>query len=118
MISKPTHLVEQTPEAIPTTLQPMIAAECHLQSKICAVSAVEDPGDDAIDDCSIPNFQDIMNCEIPECMPALKLLLEQHKHLFVLSPGEAEATYHYIPTAGSPVKVPPRRIPAHYKEEV
>lgn len=117
VISKPTHLVEQTPEAIPTSLQPMIEAEHHLQSKICAVAAVEDPGDDAIDDCSIPKF-DTMNCEMPECRPALKLLLEQHKHLFVLSPGKTEATYHYFPTAGSPVKVPPRHIPAHYKEEV
>ena len=37
--------------------------------------------------------------------------------MFVLSAGKAEATYHYIPTAGSPVKVPSRCMPAHYKEE-
>ena len=117
-ISNPTQLVEQTSEAIPTALQPIIAAESHLKSKICAVAAVEDQGDDPVDHCSIPDFQDTINCELPKCIPALKLLLEQHKHLFVLSPGKVEGTYHYIPTAGSPVKVPPRRIPAHYKEEV
>ena len=113
-ISNPTHLVEQTPMAIPTTLQPIIAAEHQLKSKICAVAAVEDP-DDPIDHCSIPDFQDTINCELPQWPPALKLLLEQHKNLFVLSPGKTEGTYHYIPTAGSPVKILPRRIPAHYK---
>ena len=25
---------------------------------------------------------------------------------------------HYIPTTGNPVRVPPRRIPAHYRDEV
>ena len=29
-----------------------------------------------------------------------------------------EAAYHFIPTSGNPVKIPPRRIPAHYREEV
>ena len=103
--------------AIPATPQPIIAAEHQLKSKICAVAAVEDP-DDPIDHCSIPHFQDTIYCELPQCAPALKLLLEQYKNLFVLSPGKAEGTYHYIPTAGSPVKLPPRRIPALYKEEV
>ena len=51
VISKPTHLVEQTPEAIPTVLQPIITAEHHLKSKICAVTAAEEPGDDVIDEC-------------------------------------------------------------------
>ena len=35
-----------------------------------------------------------------------------------MKPGKAEGTNHYIPTAGSTVKIPPRRIPAHFKEEV
>ena len=109
-----THLVEQTPMAIPTTLLPIIAAERQLKSKICAAAVVED-SDDPIDHCSIPDFQDTINCELPQCTPALKLLLELHKNLFVLCSGKAEGTYHYgnyIPTAGSPVKLPPRRIPA------
>jgi len=46
------------------------------------------------------------------------LILEQYRHLFILRPGKAEGTYHHIPTSGSPVKTPPRRVPAHYKEEV
>ena len=73
-ISNPTHLVEQTSEAIPTALQPIIAAERHLKSKICAVVAVEDQGDDPVDHCSIPDFQDTINCELPQCIPALKFV--------------------------------------------
>ena len=34
------------------------------------------------------------------------------------SPGKTDAAYHYIPTIGPPVHVPPRRIPIHYREEV
>ena len=40
------------------------------------------------------------------------------KHLFVMKPGKAEGTYHYIPTAGCPVKMPPRFILVYFKEEV
>ena len=55
---------------------------------------------------------------MPEGTPNLNMILEQHKLLFITRPGKAEGTYHYIPASGCPVKVPPRRIPAHYKEEV
>ena len=92
--------------AIPATLQPILAAECPLKSKICGVAAVEDP-DDPRDHCSIPGFQDIVYCELPQCTPALNLLLEQYKNLFVLSPGKAEGTYHYIPTAASMLRYHP-----------
>ena len=89
----------------------------QIKSKICAIAAIQDPTNDLIDDCSIPDFQNT-DCEMPECAPGLKLIIEQYKHLFILKPGKAEGTFHYIPTSGCPVKVSPRRIPAHYKEEV
>ena len=38
--------------------------------------------------------------------------------IFIMKPGKTEGTYHYIQTTGSPVKIPPRHIPAHFKEEV
>ena len=48
-----------------------------------------------------------MTCQRP--------VIQQFKHLFVTKPI---GTYHYIPTSGAPVKVPPRCIPAHYRAEV
>ena len=74
----------------PNCTQPIIAAEHHLKTCTAAVAAVEEPGDDAINEYATQNFQDTMNCVMAECTLALKLLLEQHKHLFVLSPGLLE----------------------------
>ena len=33
-------------------------------------------------------------------------------------PGVTQAAAYFIPTTGDPVRVPPRRVPAHYREEV
>ena len=112
-----TQTVNQKPETIPQELQPVVKAAQQLKSKICAVAAIGDPANDLIDSCSIPDFQNT-DYEIPECPPGLSVILGQHKQLFIMKPGKAEGTYHNIPTSGCPVKVPPRRIPAHYKEEV
>ena len=54
---------------------------------------------------------------ISECAPSLKLIIEQYTvQTFFIS--KAEGTFHYIATSVCPVKVPPRRIPAHYEEKV
>ena len=55
---------------------------------MCAIAAVEDPANDLIDDCSIPDFQST-KCEQQECAPGLKLILEHYKHLFIMKPGKA-----------------------------
>ena len=51
---------------------------------MCAIAAVEDPANDLIDDCSIPDFQST-KCEQQECAPGLKLILEHYKHLFIMN---------------------------------
>ena len=112
-----TQRVNQKLETIPDDLQPIVEAAQQIKSKMCAIAAIQDPAHDLIDDCSIPDFQNT-HCEMPECAPGLKLIIQQYKHLFIMKLGKAEGTYHYIPTSGCPVKVPPRRLPAHYKEEV
>ena len=111
-----TQTVNQQPETIPQELQPVVKAAQQLKSKMCAVAAIGDPENDLIDSCSIPDFQNT-KYDIPECPPGLSVILDQYKQLFIMKPGKAEGTYN-IPTSGCPVKVPPRRIPAHYKEEV
>ena len=50
----------------------------QIKSKICAIAAIQDPTDDLI----IPDFQNT-DCEMPECAPGLKLIIEQYKHLFI-----------------------------------
>ena len=116
-INQSTQITPQTPEGTPQQLQTIVKAIQQRTTKICAIAAVEDPANYLIDNCFIPDFQSTI-CELPECAPGLKLILKHHKHLFIMKSGKVEGTYHYIPIAGSPVKIPPRRIPAHFKEEV
>ena len=57
--------------------------------------------------------------DAPSCaVPTLSLLLEQYKSLFRMLPGSTTVAKHFIPTSGTPVRVPPRRIPANYRLEV
>ena len=48
----------------------------------------------------------------------LRQLLEKYKDLFRNSPGVTTLSHHFIPNSGSPIRVPPRRIPAEYRQEV
>jgi len=44
--------------------------------------------------------------------------MEKYSDLFRLVSGKTNEVYHFISTTGNPSKVPPRYIPAHYREEV
>ena len=53
------------------------------------------------------------------CPNVLMLLLRLcWRSTFRTAPGQATGVFHHIPTTGSPVRVPPRRIPANFKEKV
>jgi hypothetical protein len=41
-----------------------------------------------------------------------------YRSLFRTVPGGTEGACHYIISTGTPVRVPPRRIPAHYRQEI
>ena len=57
--------------------------------------------------------------ELPKCAkPNFKSVLEKYKTIFCTIPGKTNEGYHFIPTTGNPVKIPPRRIPAHYRTEI
>ena len=45
-------------------------------------------------------------------------IVEKYRELFRNCPGRTDVGEHHIPTTGNPVRVPPRRIPAQYREEV
>ena len=50
--------------------------------------------------------------------PGFEVVVEEFKDLFRMSPRVTFKAQHYIPTTGNPVRVPPRQIPAHYRDEV
>ena len=79
----------------------------------------EQPGINAADECSIPRFSGPDQYDIPECdRPNLAQVVSEFPELFTTKPGKTAVEYHYIPTTGSPINVPPRCIPAHYRDEV
>ena len=98
---------------------PLYQAERKTTTKICAIRALEMPGADVIDECAVPNYRKPAEIELPEC-PALALqaVVEEYQGLFRTIPGVTEAACHYIKTTGNPVRVPPRRVPVHYRQEV
>ena len=74
---------------------------------------------DIVDECSIPRYDRSVTFDVPFCSdPGIGKVLKNYEHLFRLVPGGTTLAYHHIPTTGNPVRVPPRRIPGHYKQEV
>ena len=78
-----------------------------------------DPTTDIIDEYTIPKFDRQTIWERPECeVPGLMSVVQEFKDLFRTSPGVTFEAHHYIPTSGSPVRILPRQIRAHYHENI
>ena len=98
----------------------MLDVARQIRNKVCAVKTLNDTTEETINDCAVPLFsKNLLQYDIPVCnVPAVVPLLSQYKHLFKTCPGKTTVTEHFIPTTGTPVKVPPRRIPANYRSQV
>ena len=94
-------------------------SEKDAKSKRCAAVIAEDPSANMIDECSVPKYGDPPQFHLPcSTDPEIDLLLTEYKDLFGTIPGATTVAHHHIPITGNPVRVPPRRVPAHFKEEV
>ena len=108
-----------SPKITDTSVLALHEAERRIQAKACLVTATQEAGADVIDECAIPKYHRPPSFQLPECsLPSLDPLLEEYRDLFRTIPGVTAAAQHFIPTTGNPARVPPRRIPAHYREEV
>ena len=101
-------------------IKPLLDIARQVTNKVCAVNVLTDTTEDTIDSCAVPLFsKKFLQHDIPLCdAPAFVHLVDQYKHLFRTCPGNTTIAEHFIPTTGTPVKVPPRRIPANYRSEV
>ena len=71
------------------------------------------------EECAVPCFRNTDKIDFPTCPDGSFVdLLQSFKDLFKSTPGKTTLTHHLIPTTGSPLKVPPRRVPAEYRAEV
>ena len=107
----------------PTCVQdvkPLLDSVRQVKNKICAVKAIAETTEESIDDCAVPLFgKNLVEFDMPVCaIPTFLPILNDYKSLFRTSPGRTTVAEHFIPTTGTPVKVPPRRIPANYRAEV
>ena len=100
-------------------IRPIYETTCASRARICAVSAIEEAPADIVDECAVPLYGQPTHIELPECPRCvLQKVAQEYQHLFRTTPGVTDAAQHFIPTTGRPVKIPPRRIPAHYQSEV
>ena len=83
------------------------------------ISVIGKISTDVTTDCAIPDYGAPKQYELPNCQTTfLSTLVSQYKNLFCTIPGNTSVTCHHIPTKGVPIRVPPRRVPAHYRSEV
>ena len=113
-LSPPIEIFTSPPE-----MQHIVQAEQQRRAKVCSVMTVADPALEIVKDAVIPLFGEPVTFEYPGNIPSVFLpVVNEYTHLFRNSPGFTTIAYHHIPIQGSPVRVPPRRIPAHYRETV
>ena len=94
------------------------AAQANL-NYTCALPTEGEIQNDVVDECAVPSYINSPKIELPNCVePKLKTIVEKYKEIFCTIPRKTNEGYHFIPTTGNPVKIPPRRIPAHYRAEV
>ena len=88
--------------------------------KTCTVNVLTETAEDLVDDCAVSMFgKKPLQYDIPLCnISTLTSLLDQYKNLFKTCPGSTNVAEHFIPTTGTPVKVPSYRVPANYRSEV
>ena len=104
---------------IPEQVQSVWEAERATKKKRFAAAVLEDQTADVVDESAIPRFGGPVTYDFPKCeVSTFTSVIKEYKELFRTTPGSTTAAQHYIPTSGSPTRVPPRRIPAHYREEV
>ena len=72
-----------------------------------------------MEEIASPNFGDEVEYGISPAPAELRYLVKRFEVLFSTVPGSTTVAHHTIPTADHPpVRVPPRRVPAHYRTEV
>ena len=82
------------------------------------VSAIV-PDSDEAEDCAIPMFHKQPIYTRPNCSTQFEDIVTQYQELFSSLPGHTNTIKHHIPTGdATPIRVPPRRIPQNYRQEV
>ena len=86
---------------------------------IGAVAVLDETEVDVTEECAIPDYGAKREFEVSVAITtSFSGIINQYKKLFCTTPAKTTQAYHHIPTKGHPIRVPPRRVPAHYRSEV
>ena len=117
--TEPTVQIYPRQDNIPDVIQTIWDTTVQQKSNIKTIVAIGESTTDISSNCAIPDYGAPQQYELPKCQSApLTTMVAQYKDLFSITPGHTSVACHHIPTKGSPVRVPPRRVPAHYRSEI
>uniref|UniRef100_A0A5S6QP72 RNA-directed DNA polymerase n=1 Tax=Trichuris muris TaxID=70415 RepID=A0A5S6QP72_TRIMR len=90
-----------------------------LSERYFSASAVVETDDDVLDNCAVPNYSAEKVLDLPQYPYDYSTVVQPFQKLFSVIPGATNLAFHVIPTGDNPpVRVPPRRLPAHFRQEV
>ena len=89
------------------------------RDQACNVTEITDPNTNIVEECTIPAFGDHTDIEaLAHVRPRFNTVVKEFSGLLSIHPGVTKAATHHINTVEPPARVPPRRIPVHFQEEV
>ena len=117
----PIKVLPNCPESVncvPPEMQGIVKEAAKARGELGTIRAIGESPKDVVTDCAIP-LTKAASYELPSCSSSeLTPMMKEFKELFRAAPGTTTVTQHFIPTSGPPVKIPPRRVPANYREAV
>ena len=103
-------------------LKTLLANSCKIRNKTCsAINGAndEDVNKDIVEECAIQVFSDLAVIEPSQYVEQkFEGVVKEFGDLFSTQTGRTNMTSHHINTTGSPVRVPARIIPVHFREEI
>eukprot|EP00731_Ephydatia_muelleri_P011913 Em0006g807a len=103
-------------------LKTLLANSHKIRNKTCSAinrANDEDVNKDIVEECAIPVFSDLAGKEPPQYVEQkFEAVVKEFGDLFSTQTGRTNMTSHHINTTGSPVRVPARRIPVHFRKEI
>ena len=107
------------PHSPPDCLLPIWEETQRNIPHIGTIAAIANSTTEPTDECAIPDFGAPEQYELPvSTNNTFTSVVDQYKILFRSIPGSTSVAFHNIPTKGSAIRVPPRRVPAHFRNEV
>ncbi|KAL5509977.1 hypothetical protein EMCRGX_G005432 [Ephydatia muelleri] len=103
-------------------LKNLLANSHKIRNKTCsAINGANDEevNKDIVEECAIPVSSDLAVIEPPQYVEQkFEAVVKEFGDLFSTQTGRTNMTSHHINTTGSPLRVPARRIPVHFREEI